>query len=288
MRHDVYKPSPPLCDFVDNLWSFSDAPRHAREQILPSGTIELVINLQEDEFRIYGSNAAGEGCRRFRGAIVSGCYSAPFGIDTREHAAVIGVHFRPGGAARLLGVRPGEIADVHVALEDLWRDRAPELRERLCAAPDQRQRFQILEEALMARLRRVPYPRNAVNAALAKLDQPRVGVGEIAKGLGLSRRRFIEIFTEDVGMTPKRYARVRRFQRTLAHVGRNRSPAWAEIALECGYFDQAHLCRDWLELTGLSPTPFQKLREIPVKENHMALPEREEVKSVQYASEFRT
>ena len=272
MRYSVHKPTPLLSDFVDNLWSLSDAPPHAREQIVPSGTIELVINLQEDEFRIYRSDVIGEGCRRFRGAIVSGCYAAPFGIDTREHAAVIGVHFRPGGAAGLLGIPPGEIADAHVGLEDLWGYRATELRERLCAAPDQRERFQILEDALLARLRLARYGRSAVKAALAKFDQPRIEVGEVAKGVGLSRRRFIEIFTEDVGMTPKRYARVRRFQRALSRTMQSRSPAWAELALECGYFDQAHLCRDWLELSGLSPTEFLALRKIQVKENHVALP----------------
>jgi AraC-like DNA-binding protein len=272
MRYAVHKPRPPLSDFVDNLWSLSDDPPHAREDIVPSGTIELVINLQEDEFRIYEPAAIGEGCRRFRGAIVSGCYGAPFGIDTREHAAVIGVHFRPGGAAGFLDVAPGEIADTHVGLEELWGDAATLLREKLCAASDRLQRFQILEEALMARLGRVPYGRSAVKGALAILDRPRVEVGEVATGFGLSRRRFIEIFTEDVGMTPKRYARVRRFQRALLRVTQSRSPVWAELAWECGYFDQAHLCRDWRELTGLSPAEFIARRKTQVKENHMALP----------------
>jgi AraC-like DNA-binding protein len=285
MSYSAHRPRSPLSDFVDNLWSLSDAPRHAREHIVPSGTVELVINLQEDEFRIYG--ALGEGCRQFRGALVSGCYSAPFGIDTREHAAIIGVHFWPGGAARLLGVPPGEIADAHVGLDNLWGYRATELRERLCAAPDERERFRILEEALVARLRSTRPGRGAVRAALTQLERPRIEVGDVAEGFGLSRRRFIEIFTEDVGMTPKRYARVRRFQRALARLTPNRSPAWAELALECGYFDQAHLCRDWLELTGLSPAEFLALREIQVKENHVALPDAG-VKSVQYASHLRT
>lgn len=287
MRYSVHEPGPMLSDFVENFWSLSDAPRHTREQILPSGTVELVINLNKDEFRIYGSGARAERCRRFRGAIVSGCYGAPFGIDTREHAAVIGVHFRPGGAASILGVPPGELANSHVALEDLWGYRATELRERLSAAPHQRQRFQILERALVLRQRRARSGRRVVTAALAQLDQPRMTIGDVASGFGLSRRRFIQIFSEDVGMTPKRFARVRRFQRALARVTEQPSPAWAELALECGYYDQAHLCRDWLELSGLSPTELLSLREIQVKENHVALPDLG-VKSVQDASRFRT
>ncbi len=233
MRYSVHKPSPPLDGFVDYLWSLSDAPRHARERILPSGTIELVINLQEDEFRIYRSPATGTACDRLRGAIVSGCYGSPFEIDTQEHASVIGVHFRPGGAARLLGLRPGEISDAHVGLGDVWGRRAAELRERLCGEPDRRERFRILERALTARLTGVPHGRRAVGAALSALDQPGVAVGEVAERLGLSRRRFIEIFTEDVGMTPKRYSRVRRFQRALAlstRGERRRGPTSRSIA----------------------------------------------------------
>lgn len=104
MRYLARQPSSPLSEIVDYLWSLSDAPGHARERIVPSGTIELVINLHYDEFRIYDPAAGRE--RRFHGAIVSGCYSRAFEIDTRAHALVLGVHFKPGGAARLLGVPP--------------------------------------------------------------------------------------------------------------------------------------------------------------------------------------
>lgn len=272
MRYHVHEPSPPLSGIVDHLWYLSDVPAHARERIVPSGTIELVINLRADEFRIYDLAATAEGCRRFRGAIVSGCYGTPFGIDTSAHASIVGVHFRPGGAAGLLGVPPGELAQTHVGLEDLWGQRAAELRERLCAAPDLRRRFEILQRGLMTRLR-APSGRDAATAALACLERPRVQIGDVARTLGLSRRRFIEIFTRDVGMTPKRYSRVRRFQRALALATRSPSPEWSRLALDCGYFDQAHFCRDWAELTGVSPGEFLALRRTRVKDNHLALPD---------------
>lgn len=237
-----------------------------RERIVPSGTIELVINLHADEFRIFAGHE-----HRFRGAIASGCYSRAFEIDTRAHTHVLGVHFKPGGAARLLGVPPGALADAHVGLDDLWGRSATELRERLCAAPTSRQRIDLLEQALIARLPNRPYPRAAVSVALFELEQPGIEVGQVCRALGLSRRRFIEIFSEDVGMPPKRYSMVRRFQRALAVALRSPSAAWARIALECGYCDQAHLCRDWVALTGVSPAEFVGLRGIPVKENHVAV-----------------
>lgn len=284
MRYLVHQPGPPLRGFVDSIWLVSDAPGHERERIVPSGTIELVINLHDDEFRIYESVTGRE--RRFRGAIVSGCYSAAFEIDTRAHSLVLGVHFKPGGASRLLGVPAGTLADDHVGLDDIWGPSATKLRTRLCAAPSLQQRIALLEQALIARLPDRPHRRLAVSAGLVELDQPGVEVGHVARVLGLSRRRFIEVFTEDVGMTPKRYSMVRRFQRALTLAIRSQSVTWSQIALECGYFDQSHLCRDWAEFTGMSPGEFRTLRAIRVKENHVALPAAG-VKSVQDASGSR-
>ncbi len=271
MRYVTRHPGPPLHEFVEYFWSLSDAPSHARERVVPSGTIELVVNLEQDEFRIFDAGASAETHRRYPGAIVSGCYSQSFGIDTRDHAAILGVHFRPGGAG-LIGAPPGELSDLHLPLEDLWGHRAIEVRERLCVARSTSERFRILEHALIGRLPDRPHGRSAIATAVRELDRPGVAVGEIAAELQLSRRRFIEIFTRDVGMTPKRYARVRRFQRALSLATTRPSRAWAQLALDCGYYDQAHLCREWAELTGLSPSDLVALRGTPVKVNHVALP----------------
>ena len=272
MRYVTRPPGPPLRPFIEHFWALNDEPSHGRERVVPSGTIELVVNLARDELRIFDAEGNPATCKRFRGALISGCYGQSFGIDTRDHTAIVGVHFRPGGAARLLGVPPGELMDLHVALADVWGERAVELRERSCAARNTSERFEILEQALLERLPDSPPAASAIATALRELDRPGVAVSDVARRLQLSRRRFIEIFTRDVGMTPKRYARVRRFQHALSLASSSPSPAWARLALECGYYDQAHLCREWAELTGLSPSRWAAQRATTVKENHVALP----------------
>jgi AraC-like DNA-binding protein len=204
--------------------------------------------------------------------MVSGCYSEAFDIDTRAHSLVLGVHFKPGGAGSVFGVPTGELANEHVGLDDIWGASATELRERLCVAPSLQHRFELLEKFLVVRLPDRQRRRSAVTVGLAQLELSGTEVGHVAQDLGLSRRRFIEVFTEDVGMTPKRYSMVRRFQRALSLASRSSPAAWSQIALECGYFDQAHLCRDWSALTGMSPGQFLAQRAISVKENHIALP----------------
>jgi len=269
MLYLVRHPAPPLSAFVANLWCFSDAPPHARERIVPSGTLELVVNLHEDEFRIYCSLDT-KLPRRFSGAIVSGAYSGFFGIDTREHASVIAVHFKPGGALPFLGVPPGALADEHVDLETLWGRRARELRERLCAAVSVEERFRILEVELVGRLAR-PFRRHgAVRVALDRLGRAGTSVSEIAAEVGLSHRRLIEVFTTEIGMTPKLFERVRRFQRAWALARRVDSPDWSRLAIECGYFDQSHLIRDFTQFAGFSPSQLLRRAGPRTKDFHVA------------------
>jgi AraC-like DNA-binding protein len=268
-----YCPGPPLEGLVENLWSLSDAPPHARERILPSATLELVINLHEDEFRIYDV-AENRPPRRFRGAIVSGAYRGSFVIDTEEHASVIGVHFAPGGALPFLGVPPGHLADTHLDLEMLWPGQASELRERLCEAESPSTRFRILESVLVARLGR-PFKRHgAVRAALEHMAQPNLAIAELADRVGLSHRRLIELFTAEVGVPPKLFGRLQRFQRAMTVVQQSRSVDWAALAIGCGYYDQSHMIKDVGEFSRFSPAELLRHRSERVKVNHVALPDR--------------
>jgi transcriptional regulator GlxA family with amidase domain len=81
-------------------------------------------------------------------------------------------------------------------------------------------------------------------------------VRDLARRVGLSQRRFIQLFTAEVGLTPKLYGRVRRFQRARELVRKATEPDWAAVALECGFFDQSHLIRDFGEFSGLSPVAY--------------------------------
>jgi AraC-like DNA-binding protein len=266
----TYTPGPPLDEYIDRFWFCSDTPPHPRERILPSGTVELVINLSDDEIRIYDPSHPAR-TRRYSGAAVSGPYRAGFLIDPIQHASIIGVHFRPGRAVPVLGVPASELADAHVDLDALWGPTAAELRERLCTAAAPAKRFAVLEEVLLGRLRRPPPRHGAIPVALDAFEQAdaAVTVRDLARRVGLSQRRFIQLFTAEVGLTPKLYGRVRRFQRARELVRNAIEPDWAAVAVACGFFDQSHLIRDFGEFSGLSPVAYLKQRSKHVLLNHM-------------------
>jgi AraC-like DNA-binding protein len=274
-----YRPSPPLSDFIENFWMYNGyCSPHLKERILPSGTFELVFNLRDDELRIYKA-AQPDRCVRFSGAIVSGPYHGYFVTDAAEEASVMGVHFKQGGAFPFLGLSADELADTHIDLDTIWGCRATEIRERLSATAAPIHRFRLLERELLSRILRPLEHHPAVSLALDgfRIDNARAVVRKLARSAGLSDRRFIDVFRFEVGLRPKLFNRVERFQRVLAVVHRVAAPDWTKLALDYGYFDQSHLIRDFLAFSGFSPAEYlRRLSDLRnqglyVKLNHIPL-----------------
>jgi AraC-like DNA-binding protein len=267
----TYIPRPPLSDFVEVLWHYDGpGPPHARERCLPTGTMEIVVNLHDNEARVYDRRNADRP-RKLRGPLVRGAHSGFFVIDTVGQESTMGVHFKPGGAFPFLGPA-GELRDALLPLEALWGAKAGELRDRLLDAATAEAKFDVLEQALLARIARLPGRHPAVAFALEQFQSltQRPKVSEVARWSGLSQRRFIRVFDEEVGLTPKLFCRIQRFQRALRLVEDGRGMEWADVALESGFFDQAHLINGFRAFSGVTPTAYLASRSDHF--NHLPLP----------------
>jgi AraC-like DNA-binding protein len=259
VQYAFRRPSGPLADFVEQIWFFEGYVRpHAKERLLPDGSSELIIHLSEDEIRVWDPLDTTY-CERLDGAVLIGPQSRYFVIDTAEQQSVMGVHFRPGGAFPFVRLPLDELHGLHVSLRDLWGGFARDLREQILALGSTEARFDLLEEALLARMLRPESCHDAVRHALWRFrDQRRVA--EVVDETGLSQRRFIELFRRQVGLPPKMYCRVRRFQRVVRGLPLGRPIDWAETALDAGYSDQAHLIHDFRSISGISPGTWAAIR----------------------------
>lgn len=254
MSMQSYFPGPPLSGFIEQFWEFEGEPvTHRRERLLPDGSMELVINLREDELCVY--DGEGSGVERHSGAIVCGARYESMIIDTASQASVLGVHFRPGGAFPFLGLPADELCNTTLSLGDLWGSEAGRTRERLLEAGTNGLRFRILEDILLASAKAPLRRHGAVAWALGEFQLPGCSrpVSEVADATGFSSRRFIELFGQEVGLTPKRYCRVRRFQEAVRRIAREGEPPGADLAVSCGYYDQAHFIHDFRAFCGLTP-----------------------------------
>ncbi|MFP5228642.1 MAG: DUF6597 domain-containing transcriptional factor [Acidobacteriota bacterium] len=268
--HRLHIPAPPLASLVRCFWYWETAPLpHARERLMPSGEASIVFNLRDDEMRLYEADDLD----RYTScgvAALTGPRTGCFAIDTACEDRVIGIEFHPGGTFPFFRAPAGELANQSIPLDCLW-PAAREIREQLLAAPSVDAMFAILERALLTHMVRPLELHPATEFARTSICRaPHVAtIAAIVDRIGLSQRRFIEIFRDQVGLPPKAFCRVRRFQRVLRSVHRQDRVDWAQVALDGGYYDQAHFIHDFQSFSGMTPATYlahatQHLNHVPL------------------------
>ena len=222
---------------------------------MPTGEPTIVFDLREEKIRVYDWKDPSR-FEAFGHSILCGPRSEPFVIDTAQQDRVFGIQFCPGGTFPFFHAPCREFENRDVDLDLLWRDAADHLREQLMEAPSAEDMFQVAEAALLARLVRPLELHPAISyAARSFSTRPhRAKVAAVVDSIGLSHRRFLQIFTDQIGMTPKAFCRVQRFQRVLRQINAAPHVDWLQLALDCGYYDQAHFIHDFQSFSGFSPS----------------------------------
>jgi AraC-like DNA-binding protein len=183
-----------------------------------------------------------------------GPHDRPFVTETPNDRDILIVNLTPAGAHRLLGAPMSELANRWTPLGDLAGAGANVLSDQLRDARTWDERFGRLEAFLVDRCGAGRRPRRDVSALWRRLSQGSAAtVGDVARSEDLSHKHVIQLFREQVGLAPKRVARLARFNRVL-RMGRGaRRVDWAEVAQACGYFDQAHMINEFRDLAGATP-----------------------------------
>jgi AraC-like DNA-binding protein len=246
-----------------------DIPGGFRRREVPSAQVPLIISFGDPLWVGAPGGRPGRGVTSF----VAGLHDRPVVTEHAGRQHGIEVLLTPLGAYTLLGVPMRELANQVVELDELLGDGAGKLAGRLAETPGWDERLALLDDALGLRLAAGPQPSPEVRHVWGRLLRTHGGVpvGGLAGEVGWSRRHLVARFHEQVGLPPKVMARVLRFQRSLrllqaeaerpaGGVRRRAGRSWAELALACGYYDQAHLNRDFRAFAGCTPTEFLAAR----------------------------
>jgi AraC-like DNA-binding protein len=211
-------PRPGLRPFVEALWAIDETGRAApdgahREHVLPTGQIHLVFLLADRPLRLLDTSGSSSG-HTFENAVVGGARSSFYVREVAGPLCSVGVQLRPGAAGALFGVPADELAERHTALEDLWGGSVVRLREQLAGCRQLEQRLDLLEALLAARLPQARALHPAIARALERLPAES-RVADLVHESGYSHRTFISLFRQSVGLSPKQFCRVIRFQEAL-------------------------------------------------------------------------
>lgn len=249
MRYCEITPKPPLNSFVECFWTLEGdgpVPGDSPERILPDGCVELILNFGA-RFSQHTNGARVLQPRHF----LVGQMTGPILISPTGRVELLGIRFHPGGTSAFMRVPMNEVTDQVTELGSLSRGLERELlsvSEDLASLSEKMKAVEsVLTNRVLTTSPSMQLAARIVNSAgLISVDQ-------LALDAGISSRQLERRFMREVGVGPKLLSRILRFQQVFRAVERSDS-AWASIAIDCGYYDQAHLIRDFNQFAQQTPS----------------------------------
>jgi AraC-like DNA-binding protein len=271
----VHIPGFPLCEYVGALIYYDGIdPIHQMDRFLPDGNTELIIDLNGQPQYIYDNETLDE-IQTCRHAWVSGVRTQPITIPSGKGSRMLIVAFKRGRAYPFYSLPMSELTDSVIEADDIFGNRIWNLREQLlaCTYPDEM--FALVEMFLMrqagARLSPDVSSRCVEYAVSQILSQPnRLVFQQLSLQIGYSQKHFIDLFKQHVGIPPKQFMKIMRFQNAVSQIKQDTSVYWSEIAIRNGFYDQAHFIHEFRNFSGFTPGEYLKrksdsLNYVPVQ-----------------------
>lgn len=246
-------PSPALRGIALSYWEAAGTLGHSREKVLPRAEVLLCINLGDAQALV--DDAGGR--RLYSDAWIVGLQRSALVTEALGVNWLCGARLRPEGALQLLGGAAAAAAGDVVPLDDAFPHWTAALIAEVRAASTPAARFAAIDRALCARLQAPSARQSAIAYAARKLGDQ--SVARLADEIGWSRQRLHERFVCDIGLSPKRYQRLVRFEQALRLLHRPQA-RFVAVANSSGYFDEAHFAREFRAFAGLPPRAYLQAR----------------------------
>ena len=257
----IHVPRAPLNQYIECLWYAHDKIVYQREHILPTGTIEILLNFGSP-FRVYDHNDDSKFILNSTAWIV-GLQTEYIINEPVAETHMMGIRVKPHALSLFVEPPADSFHNQLVELDCVWGRWADELRELLYDLPTVEGKFRRLEGLLLQSLLPEHHALEHVRYAVSYIrrQQGSLSVRELSEDIGLSHKHLIHHFKQLVGVPPKALSKLVRFQSALMNIDPQDAIDWSEIAMGSNYFDQSHFNKDFASFTGMSPTQYLAHRQ---------------------------
>lgn len=265
-------PAHPLSQFIDHFFYYAGYnPEHSVDRFLPDGEVQLIFDLTDYPKYIYDNETLKE-IQSCQNVWFSGFRTEPITIPSGKESEMLIVQFKKGKAFPFLIEPMHNLTNFVIDAELVISPKILKIRERLLEVISPNEKYQVLEKQLLKiylnKLKENPFVDFAVSTIISTPTQ--CSIKTISDKVGYSQKHTIKLFKEHVGVTPKEFLKVIRFQKAIQQIDNQVSVNWSQIAFDCGFYDQSHFIADFKGFSGFTPSEYIKqrgdiLNYIPVK-----------------------
>lgn len=250
-------PKSPIDRYINSIIYFKGYnPEHVTERVVPDGFIHLIFELDGYERSVF-DHVTGESVLTLRDAWLAPMQSNFLTISAHQDSEMIVAQFHPYGVYALLHKSLGVSNEKMLKTSDIEEIDLIQLRTSIIAAENPEKKISILEREVMDSIDESKYPPTFIIEAIHTLrNNAHQKLVDLVQSSGYSRKQFIKLFKKYIGLTPKKYQRILRFNEILKRINEGKFISWVDVSLDCGYFDQAHFIKDFKSFSGMNPTAF--------------------------------
>jgi len=271
MVFEIHIPGFPLTQFVESFIYYRDYnPVHTIDRFLPDGNVNIIIDLKDRPQYIYDNETLKE-IQTCRHVWFSGIRTNFITIPSGKESEMFIINFHKGRSYPFLEMPLHELTDSVVDGDLVLTNEIMNLREMILESVLITQKFMVVENFLVKKFRNKlivnPFIEFAVNKIISSPNQ--MSIEQISNKVGYSQKHLIKLFKDNVGLTPKGFLKIIRFQKAIEEIAGSKKADWTGIAYESGYYDQAHFINDFKAFSGFTPNQylkkqFEHLNYIPV------------------------
>ena len=259
MIYKHFRPIFELAPFIDSIWTISATAESAltRKACMPADRRATLLVNFTGVSRMLASG--GETHYIDTGATLLGAHSQSYILEHDGDSDLISVQFRPGGLAPFIGSDAGELTGQAIPLNLLWGSASSSMCEQIYEANGAVEKVALYQKALIGHFAEVQY-QSLILQSLEEIDftQRHISVEQLAAQANLSQKQFERVFERVVGIMPKRYIRLARFQKLVSWLNRHAAVVnWAKLAARFGYYDHSHMAKDFQAFAGTTPGDFK-------------------------------
>lgn len=257
MIYTSYTPDSSIAPYIEAIFHYENfMPDHSIERVVPTGHVFILFELDGLPRHTF-DNASLLANATFERAFISGMHRNYLSISAHENSEMLAVQFKPYGSYPFLHENTDLLNELVVPAHEIVGDELYTLREEMKAAVTTTDKFELVEKWLRQRFDASKSPPQDLVQFVNQLQaEPVDSLNRLIEAYPASQKKLIGDFKKYVGLTPKYYQRILRFNDLLKRLQNRNEVSWTEVAHDCGYFDQSHFIKEFKHFSGFNPQEF--------------------------------